>query len=77
MRWHKEGVCEDDRVMVHPSDCEAWKAFYSCDANFTSDARNVRIRLATHASHRSVQMSQHTLVGPSSLFHTTYNLLFA
>jgi hypothetical protein len=26
MRWHKEGVRENDQVMVHPSDSEAWKA---------------------------------------------------
>jgi hypothetical protein len=25
MRWHKEGVCENDQVMVHPSDSDAWK----------------------------------------------------
>jgi hypothetical protein len=24
MRWHKEGVCENYQVMVHPSDGEAW-----------------------------------------------------
>jgi hypothetical protein len=23
MRWHKEGVCENDRVMVHSFDAEA------------------------------------------------------
>jgi hypothetical protein len=26
MRWHKEGACDNDQVMVHPSDSEAWKA---------------------------------------------------
>jgi hypothetical protein len=26
MRWHKEGVRENDQVMVHPSDSKAWKA---------------------------------------------------
>ena len=26
MRWHNEGVRENDQVMVHPSDSEAWKA---------------------------------------------------
>jgi hypothetical protein len=26
MSWHNEGVCENDQVMVHPSDSEAWKA---------------------------------------------------
>jgi hypothetical protein len=25
MRWHKEGIRENDRVMERPSDGEAWK----------------------------------------------------
>jgi hypothetical protein len=25
MRWHKEGVHENDKVIVHPSDSEAWR----------------------------------------------------
>jgi hypothetical protein len=47
MRWHKEGVCENDQVMVHPSDSEAWKALEDFDLYFVKDARNVRIGLAT------------------------------
>jgi hypothetical protein len=47
MRWHKEGVHENDQVMVHQSDSEAWKALDDFGADFTRDARNVRIRLAT------------------------------
>jgi hypothetical protein len=47
MRWHKEGVCENDEVMVHPSDSEAWKALDAFDADFARDAQNVRIGLAT------------------------------
>jgi hypothetical protein len=31
MRWHKEGVRENDPVMVHPSDSEAWKALDDFD----------------------------------------------
>jgi hypothetical protein len=45
MRWHNEGVRENDQVMVHPSDSEAWKDF---DPDFARDARNVRIGLATN-----------------------------
>jgi hypothetical protein len=26
MRWHKEGICENDQVIVHLFDSEAWKA---------------------------------------------------
>jgi hypothetical protein len=47
MRWHKEGVCENDQVMVHPSDSEVWKALDDFDTDFIRDARNVQIRLAT------------------------------
>jgi hypothetical protein len=32
---------------VHPSDGEAWKVLDKFDADFASDARNVRFRLVT------------------------------
>jgi hypothetical protein len=47
MRWHKEGVRENNQVMVHPSDSEAWKVLDDFDPDFARDARNVRIKLAT------------------------------
>jgi hypothetical protein len=47
MRWHKEGVRENDQVMVHPSDSEAWKALDDFDVDFAWDARNAHIGLAT------------------------------
>jgi hypothetical protein len=47
MRWHKEGVRENNQVMVHPSDSEAWKSLDDFDADFTRDVWNVRIGLAT------------------------------
>jgi hypothetical protein len=47
MRWHKEGVHENDQVMVHPSDSEVWKALDDFDLDFARDAQNVRIGLAT------------------------------
>jgi hypothetical protein len=46
MRWHKECVCENDQVMVHQSDSEAWKALDDFNPDFARDARNVRIGLA-------------------------------
>jgi hypothetical protein len=45
MRWHMEGVRENDQVMVHPSDSEAWKALDDFDSDFTKDAQNVCIGL--------------------------------
>jgi hypothetical protein len=47
MRWHKECVCENDQVMVHPSDTEAWKALDVFNTDFVRDARNVCIGLMT------------------------------
>jgi hypothetical protein len=47
MRWHMEGVRENNQVMVHPSDSEAWKALDDFDADFTRDEQNVRIGLVT------------------------------
>jgi hypothetical protein len=34
MRWHKEGVSENDQVMVHPCDSESWKALDDFDVDF-------------------------------------------
>jgi hypothetical protein len=47
MRWHKERVRANPELMVHPSDTDAWKALDDFDPNFASDARNVRLGLAT------------------------------
>jgi hypothetical protein len=38
MRWHKEDVCENNSVMMYPSDSEAWKALDDFDLDFTRDA---------------------------------------
>jgi hypothetical protein len=70
MRWHKEGICENDRVIVHPLDGEAWKVFDSFDVI------NIRFRLATDDLIHLVQTPHHTLLCWSLLFHTTYHLLF-
>jgi hypothetical protein len=48
MRWHKEGECENNNVVVHPSSGEAWKAPNNFEPYFARDARNVRIKLATN-----------------------------
>jgi hypothetical protein len=47
MRWHKEGIRENDGVMGNPSNGEAWKVLNGFDADFASDVRNVRFGLAT------------------------------
>jgi hypothetical protein len=45
MRWNKEGICKNDGIMVHPSDGEALNMLDRFDADFISDARNVRFGL--------------------------------
>jgi hypothetical protein len=47
MRWHKEGECENNNVMVHLSDGETWKALDNFDPDVARDAKNVCIGLAT------------------------------
>jgi hypothetical protein len=49
MRWHKEGIRENDGVMGHPSDGEAWNVLDRFDADFASDARNIHFGLTTDA----------------------------
>jgi hypothetical protein len=44
--WYKEGVHENDQVMVRMSDSEVWKALDDFDPIFARDAQNVRIGLA-------------------------------
>jgi hypothetical protein len=41
MRWHKEGVHENDELMVHPSDGDAWKALDMFNPDFAAESRNV------------------------------------
>jgi hypothetical protein len=47
MRWHKEVIRENDGVMGHPLDGEAWKVLDRFDTDFASDARNICFGLAT------------------------------
>jgi hypothetical protein len=41
MRWHKEGVCENDELMVHTLDGDAWKALDTFDLDFAVEPMNV------------------------------------
>ena len=47
MRYHKEGTRANPRIMVHPSDGQAWKEFNTNFPDFAMDARNVRVTVAT------------------------------
>jgi hypothetical protein len=72
MRWHKEGVHENDQVMIHPSDSEAWKALDDFDANFARDARNVRIGLTIDGF--SLYNTSAVLYSCCPVFAISYNL---
>jgi hypothetical protein len=39
MIWQKQGERENNNVMVHPSDGEAWKALDNFDLHFARDAK--------------------------------------
>jgi hypothetical protein len=41
MRWHKEGVHENDELIVHPSDVDASKALDMFDPDFAAEPGNV------------------------------------
>lgn len=47
MRSHKETPRSKSGVMVHPYDREAWKHLDAEEPSFASDARNVRVAMAT------------------------------
>jgi hypothetical protein len=76
MRWHNEGVRENDQVIVHPSDSEAWKTLDDFDPDFTRDAQNVRIGLVRMDSRHIIRLHHRTCVGLSLIFRTTFYLLF-
>jgi hypothetical protein len=47
MTWHKKGTRIDKGKMGHPSDGKAWKNFHEKYPDKATDARNVRIVIAT------------------------------
>jgi hypothetical protein len=48
MRWHKEGKrdSEDDNIMSHPVDAEAWQALDRFDPEFARDPKSVHLGLS-------------------------------
>lgn len=46
MKWHALEANQDD-MMRHPRDSQAWKTFFLLHLKFSMDSRNVRIGLAT------------------------------
>lgn len=50
MRWKKEGVYENNHVIVHLSNGEAWKALHYFNTKLAKDTRNVCIILLIYVS---------------------------
>jgi hypothetical protein len=71
MKWHAEGRTKDG-VLRHLANGEAWKAFNSCDPDFTSDPRNVRLGLASDGFNPFGNMSSSHITWPIML--VPYNL---
>jgi hypothetical protein len=63
MRWHALSN-NSDEMMRHPRDSEAWKRFDSTHPWFASDARNVRLALATDGFNPFGVMSSNYSVWP-------------
>ncbi|KAM3222023.1 hypothetical protein P3L10_021293 [Capsicum annuum] len=71
MRWHAENDNKDE-ILRHPRDGELWKRFDTKYPEFTSDPRNVRLRLATDGFNSFGTMSTNYSIWPVILF--PYNL---
>ncbi|XP_061355874.1 uncharacterized protein LOC133300365 [Gastrolobium bilobum] len=63
MRWHATDGGSDGK-MRHPRDSEAWKNFDSLHTSFASDARNVRLGLATDGFNPFGNMSSSYSIWP-------------
>ncbi|XP_004306291.1 PREDICTED: uncharacterized protein LOC101302000 [Fragaria vesca subsp. vesca] len=71
MRWH--GLPrEDDGVLRHPSNGEAWKSFDASFLDFTEDVRNVRLGLTADGFNPSGNMTLSHSIWPVILM--PYNL---
>ena len=72
MRWHKGKRIEEDRVLRHPADSEAWKDFDKNHNSFASDPCNVRLGLASDGFNPFGNMSTSYSMWPVIL--VPYNL---
>ena len=72
MRWHKEKRVNDDNIIRHPVDSEAWKHLDRVDSSFASDLRNIRLGLATDGFNPFGNLSNPYSIWP--VFVVPYNL---
>ncbi|GJX36741.1 uncharacterized protein Tco_0248298, partial [Tanacetum coccineum] len=72
MRWHKEKRINDDNILRHPADSEAWKHLDKVDPSFANDPRSVRLGLATDGFNPFSNLSSLHSTWP--VFLVPYNL---
>jgi hypothetical protein len=72
MQRHNEGVRENDELMVHPLDGDAWKEMDTFYPDFAAEPRNVQIGPVTDGFTAFGQMASSYSCWP--VFVITYNL---
>nr|KYP67982.1 hypothetical protein KK1_021599 [Cajanus cajan] len=72
MRWHVDGVRQDESIMTHPADADAWKKFDHTHPTFAQEPRNVRLGLCTDGFNPFGNSSTSYSCWP--IFLTPYNL---
>ena len=72
MRWHKEKRVNDDNIIRHPADSEAWKHLDRVFPSFANDPRNIRLGLATDGFNPFGNLSNSYSIWP--VFVVPYNL---
>ncbi|CAL5322070.1 unnamed protein product [Camellia sinensis] len=72
MKWHKDKRVEEENVLRHPADSEAWKDFDKKHESFAKDPRNVRLGLASDGFNPFGNMSNSYSIWP--VFLVPYNL---
>ncbi|KAF5454852.1 hypothetical protein F2P56_024486 [Juglans regia] len=72
MKWHKEERVVDHSTLRHPADSKMWRQFDKDHGEFASDARNVRLGLASDGFNPFNNMSRPYSIWPMIL--VPYNL---
>ena len=72
MRWHKEKRVNDENIVRHPADSEAWKHLDRKYPPFTNDPRSVRLGLVTYGFTPFGNLSRPRSIWP--VFIVPYNL---
>ncbi|XP_040994337.1 uncharacterized protein LOC121240879 [Juglans microcarpa x Juglans regia] len=72
MRWHKEHSLNEGGTMRHPADAQVWTTFDSDHSWFATDARNIRLGLASDGFNPFNNLAKRYSIWPVIL--VSYNL---